>query len=560
MDVVMSYVVLFLQLFGGLGVFLVGMEMMSNSMSRLAHGKLKNMLNKTASNRFAGVGIGAGVTMIIQSSSATTVMVVGLVNAGIMTLFQATSVIMGANIGTTITAQIAALSAFPFASFLFLLAVVGVFMTMFSKNEKLKTIGNILAGIGLIFVGLEFMSNAMSPKDNAIIMEPIKNVLSAVQNPFLLLLIGAVITGIVQSSSAVTSIVIALAINGLVIGGSGDGVYFVIIGSNIGTCVTALLSSIGASVNARRASTIHLMFNCFGAIVFTAFLLLWSISGTTFSGVVLETLFPGLPATQIAMFHTLFNTVCTCLFLPFIKGFVWLAEHIVPEKKNEKELVDEKAHALFEERLMRQPSVALDYLYNETGNVFARAMNTMDIAFDAFLKKDVSVKERVNAENEALSLDSKEMIDYLVKLSASSLVYEDEKTVSALHYVINDIVRIAELADNVTKYTTHYVEDNLVFSEEFLTMISAMYDKLKTLYALSHECFLKKDASMLPAVDTIEEEIDVARRELVERHIKRLNEGKCQPQNSSTFTNLVCNLERAADHINYIAHAVEQKV
>ena len=326
----MEYVYLVLELCGGLGAFLIGMNMMSDSMSRLAHGRLKNMLNKTANNRIAGVGIGAATTMIIQSSSATTVMVVGLVNAGIMTLFQATAVIMGANIGTTITAWIASLGSLDVSAFLLLLALVGVFMTMFAKSEKVKVIGNVLAGLGLIFVGLQVMSDSM---DNEDILTVIRDALAVVQNPFLLLLIGIVATGIIQSSSAVTSIVVVLATSGVLIGGTGDGVYYVIIGSNIGTCVTALLSSIGASANARRAAVIHLLFNCFGAIIFTVFLLCWQPFHTSFSETVLEKIFPGNHQFQIALFHTLFNVICTCLFLPFAKGFVRLANILVREKK-----------------------------------------------------------------------------------------------------------------------------------------------------------------------------------------------------------------------------------
>ena len=250
----MEYLYLILQLLGGLGAFLAGMEIMSDSMSRLAHGGLKRMLNRTANNRFAGVGIGAASTMIIQSSSATTVMVVGLVNAGILTLFQATAIIMGANIGTTITAWIASLGSLNVSAFLLILSVIGVFMTMLSKKEKVKTIGNVFTGLGLIFVGLAFMSDAMDPDLHPEIMQVIKDALSVVQNPALLLLIGIVATGIVQSSSAVTSIVVVLATSGVLIGGTGDGVYYVIIGSNIGTCITALLTSIGPLPNARRAA------------------------------------------------------------------------------------------------------------------------------------------------------------------------------------------------------------------------------------------------------------------------------------------------------------------
>ena len=553
----MEYVYLILELCGGLGAFLIGMEMMSDSMSRLAHGRLKSMLNKTANNRIAGVGIGAATTMIIQSSSATTVMVVGLVNAGIMTLFQATAVIMGANIGTTITAWIASLGSLDVSAFLLLLALVGVFMTMFSKNEKVKVVGNVLAGLGLIFVGLGVMSDSMDPDLHPEIMEVINNALSVVKNPFLLLLIGIVATGIIQSSSAVTSIVVVLATSGVLIGGTGDGVYYVVIGSNIGTCVTALLSSIGANANARRAAVIHLLFNCFGAIIFTIFLLCWQPFDTSFSETVLEKIFPGNHQFQIAFFHTLFNVTCTCIFLPFAKGFVKLANLLVRDKKGAARKEEAGALLDLDERLLRQPSVALGHLYQEVGKLITYAVDTLTEAFEAFIKKDTSAKKDVQERNAKLSDANRAAVAYLVKLSASSLVMEDEKTISGLHYVLNDIVRIGELADNVTKYTDHYENDGLVFSGEFLSMTQEMYEKIRKLYVASLAAFLDKDFSKLKEVDEIEDEIDNYRRTLVNRHIKRLNEGRCQPQNSSVFINLVGNLERAADHLTYVAHSIE---
>lgn len=553
----MEYVYLILQLLGGLGAFLVGMEIMSDSMSRLAHGGLKKMLNKTANNRFAGVGIGAVSTVIIQSSSATTVMVVGLVNAGIMTLFQATAIIMGANIGTTITAWIASLGSLDVSAFLLILSVIGVFMTMLSKKEKVKTVGNVLTGLGLIFVGLAFMSDAMDPDLHPEIMQVIKDALSVVKNPALLLLIGIVATGIVQSSSAVTSIVVVLATSGVLIGGTGDGVYYVIIGSNIGTCVTALLSSIGASPNARRAAIIHLLFNCFGAVIFTAFLLCWMPFGTSFSETVLDYIFPGDYQFQIAFFHTLFNVTCTCLFLPFIKGFVWLANHLIPEKKKAEQPAEDRVMCGLDERLLLQPSVALAHLYQETGKMLAYAKETLDIAFHGFLDKNTTVKEVVLERNRKLSDANREAVQYLVKISASAPTIDDEKAISSMHYVLNDIVRVGELADNVTKYTDHYVNDPLVFSNEFLTMIREMYEKLNELYDVCYRAFIERDYAALRQVDAVEDVVDKMRRELVNQHIKRLNEGRCQPQNSSVFINLVGNLERAADHMTYIAHSIE---
>ena len=299
-------------LLGGLGAFLAGMEIMSESMSRLAPRGIEAHAQQDGGQPLCGRRDRrrrhddhpelVRYDRHGRRPSST---------RGILTLFQATAIIMGANIGTTITAWIASLGSLDVSAFLLLFAVVGVFMKMLSKRENIKLIGDTLTGIGLVFVGLSVMSSAMDPDLHPEMMGVIKQALEVVKNPFLLLLIGAVATGIIQSSSAVTSIVVVLATSGVLIGGTGDGVYYVVIGSNIGTCVTALLSSIGAQPNARRAAIIHLLFNCFGAVIFTIFLLCWGWFGTSFQDVVLNVIFPENYQFQIAFFHTLFNVTCT---------------------------------------------------------------------------------------------------------------------------------------------------------------------------------------------------------------------------------------------------------
>ncbi len=552
-----------LQIFGGMGTFLVGMKMLSENMTKLAHGKLRKMLSKTADSRFAGVGIGAAVTVLGQSSAFTTVMVVGLVNAGIMSLFQATAVIMGANVGTTLNAWVIALGGSDITVFFFILAAVGVLMTMFSKKERVVTLGSAVAAFGIIFVGLKFMSGALTFEAGSEAYLAVSDVLHVIKNPLLLLLIGIVITALVQSSTAVNAIILTMVSTGLTIGDGGNAALFIIIGSNIGTCVTALISALGASSGAKRAALIHFLFNFFGAIIFTVILVFWTgfadtvLSGVIPSGSMIVGETDMAPGMQIALFHTLFNTVNTLLFLPFIKGFVWLAEHIVPEKKREEENA-EPLYAELDERLLRTPSVALNYMYRETGKVFAFAMAELDKAFGAFLQKDVSVTEEINARNAELAAANMRGVSYLVKLTAQPLVFEEERMISELHYVLNDIMRVGELADNVTKYTRRYEEDALVFSDEFLQMLGAMYEKIRALYTISADAFLYNDRGRLPELDALEDEIDADRRALVEAHINRLNEGKCDPRNSSVFINLVGNLERAADHITYIAHSVEE--
>ncbi len=550
-----------LQIFGGMGTFLVGMKMLSENMTKLAHGKLQKMLNRTADSRFAGVGIGAAVTVLGQSSAFTTVMVVGLVNAGIMTLFQATAIIMGANIGTTLNAWVIALGGSDITVFFFILAAIGVLMTMFSKRERVVTLGSVIAAFGIIFVGLKFMSGALSFEAGSEAYIAVSKALHVIKNPILLLGLGIFITALVQSSTAVNAIILTMVSTGLTIGDGGNAALYIIIGSNIGTCVTALISSLGASPNAKRAALVHFLFNLFGAIIFMVILVCWRGFADTVLGGIIPTgsmkfgstdMAPGM---QIALFHTLFNTVSTLLFLPFVKGFVWIAEHLIREKG---QAAEEELYSELDERLLRSPSVALGYMYQETGKVFSYAMAELDKAFDAFLKRDVSAAEEVNRRNARLAAANMKGVSYLVKLTAQTSVLEDERTISDLHYVLNDIMRVGELADNVTKYTRQTVEDKLTFSDEFLRMLSAMYEKIQHLYAISLDIFLRKDVSGLGELDALEDEVDGDRHELIHAHINRLNEGKCDPTNSSVFINLVGNLERAADHITYIAHSVEE--
>lgn len=554
----MQIITIFMKILGGVGTFLIGMKMLSENMMRLAHGKLKAMLNKTAKSRIANVGIGAAVTVIGQSSALTTVMVVGLVNAGIMTLFQATAIIMGANIGTTLTAWVISIGGFggnlDIMVFTLCFTAVGVFMSMFSKKEKIKSAGSAIAALGLIFVGLEFVSGAMSFDKGTEEFEFVKNILGKISNPILLLAIGIAITALIQSSMAVTAVVVTMAGIGLTIGGGGNAALFIIIGSNIGTCITALISSIGANTNAKRAAVIHFLFNLFGAIIFTVLLVLWK----NFADRILVPVFPTNPSMQIAMFHTLFNVVCAMLFLPFINVFVWLANHLVREKKNEEPSNREMLFSELDERLLRSPSIALEYFYRETGEAFTYAMNILSDAFEAFIAKNMAAKEEIAGKNAELAQINRLAVTYLVKLSTAPLVLSEEKTVSSLHYTLNDIMRLGELADNVTKYTDRYVNDRLEFSDEFITLIQDMYKKIKNLYTLSLETFLLRDFARLAEVDRLEDEIDRERKELIVEHIERLNEGRCQPQNSNVFINLVGNLERAADHITFIAHSIEE--
>lgn len=545
----MEYVYGVMGLLGGLGVLLFGFKVLSDAIEKLANDRLRSWFSKTSgTGRLAGVGIGLVTTTIIQSSSATTVMTVGFVNAGVMSLTMATAVIMGANIGTTITAQIAALSAFEFSSFVLPFAFIGIFMAMLSKKDKVQTVGYILGGLGLVFVGLDIMGSSM---DIFATSDTFKDLLLTIDNPFLLLLIGTAFTALIQSSSAVTTIIITMVGAGLMIGSGGNSVYFLVLGSNIGTCVTALLSAIGANTNAKRAALIHLMFNVFGTILFTIMMLCWP----TFSQITFEAWFPGNPQTQIAMFHTFFNTVCVILFFPFINVFVKIATFLIRDKKEK----EEQSETFLDDRFLTTPSIALLQAKKEVTRLATLAIDTLRESVNAFINKDKSADTVIKEKIVNVNTISRRVTKFLIKLSASEVSYRDEKTISALHESLGDILRIADLADNMTKYTAHYVDDHLEFTDTVIGEVKAMDEKLGQLFGESMAAFNDENITAVVKAEELENEIDSLKKHTIDGHIRRLNEGKCQPQASSVFINLVGNIERAADHVLNLAHAFDKK-
>ena len=552
---------------GGIGALLIGFEMLSNSITKIFHSQLKSLFNKTSSNPLIGVLIGLTATMIIQSSGATTVMIVGFVNTGIMNLFQATAMIMGSNIGTTITAQIASLSGgsgFDFGAIALGFTGIGAFISLFSKNEKAKTFGNFLAGFGLLFLGLDCVSTSIGMEYNGspLFKQAIEKILSnefistSALAPFLLFLVGIVMTALTQSSSLITSIVIAFVAKDIFIGAApgstslNNNVLYLILGTNIGSCVTALLSSTGATTNAKRASCIHLLFNTIGSVVFMIFLLLWpSFMEQTFVKWFHKA------GSQIAMFHTFFNVTCTLLFLPFIKVFVKVASTIVKDK----EVVNDSPSLVFvDERLLSTPSVAVHQVRKELGLMYSKALETLNTALNGFLNYDPSVRDEVDKSNDELYVTNKLVVEYIVKLSTQQLVLEDEATLSSFQRTLNDILRIGEIAENICKYTKQAVTNELVFSSNVMLHIGFMKNKINALYEKSDEIFMTKNINKIPEADVIEDEIDLMRKQMIEDHMERLKLKECSPQNSGVFVNLVNNMERAADHMVYIAYSVKE--
>ncbi len=548
----MDYVYSVITILAGCGVFLLGFKLLSDNMEKLAGNGLKRLFNKTSDKKLVGVGLGAAATAVVQSSAITTVMVIGFVNTGIMSLKQAATIIMGANIGTTITAQIVALQAFNLNVFFMALAFIGMAMNMFSKKDKVRLAGIALAGLGIVFVGLDVMSGAMEGER---IHAALETVLSKATNPFFLLFIGVAFTALIQSSSAVTTIIIAMAMQGLIVGGGGNAVLYVILGSNIGSCVTALISSIGTSVNARRASIIHLLFNVIGTVIFMVMLLIFP----QFQEKTFERWFSS-PETQIAMFHTFFNVLCTLMFLPFTNVLVKLAMLIVPETKTEEKAEETECGAKFvymDKRFLNSPALAISQLKKETFRMADMAMASLATAFNGFIRRDVSTVEKVAANNEQIADLSKSISDYLVKVSAAGPSLEDEKKISALHNNVGDIVRISELADNLTKYTRKTINENLTFSPVVGTKLSEMYALLQEQYSLVKRIVLMKEYNIMNESDETEDRVDNMRRSLIADHIDRMQRGECNAENNPVFINLVSNLERVGDHLNYVAHSVD---
>ncbi len=528
---------------GGLGVFLFGMKILGDYLQNAAGDKIKNMLGKVGNNRFAAVGIGTAVTAVIQSSSATTVMVVGFVNAGIMTLFQATGIIMGANIGTTITAQIVALSVLPVTEIFVMLTGIGFFLTMISK-PKVKTAGMIIAGFGMIFSGLYIMSAAMNTVSE---MEQIRNLFAAADDPFLLFFIGLAITGIVQSSSATTGILITMAGSGLV---TLRAALFATLGINIGTCVTALLAGIGANANAKRASVIHLLFNCFGSLVF--FILCYFAPVDKW----LSAAFPEIE-TQIAMFHTFFNVITTLVLVWFIKPLVKLATLIVPERRKKAEVSPLK---FADERLLSSPAVALGQVRRELMRMLDEAYANLTLSLQAITEVDLTRQGEFDSRDRGIMGSKSALVKYLILLSDTEPGVEAETEIATYHKTISDIDRIADLSQNVMEFTLALRENSARISETGRAELEEMRAALDALKAGVEEEFERKDISLAGEIEALEQKVDEMYLKMEEGHLARMRSGECTAFTATIYIPLINNLERIGDHLFNIFRGMKSYV
>lgn len=548
-------------LLGGLAVFMYGMKIMSDSLEELGGSKMRTLLGKVSNNRFAGVGIGAGVTAIIQSSSATTVMLVGFVNVGLITLLQATPIIMGANIGTTITAQIASLGSFSeilnITAILALSACVGVFMCTFSKKTKIQKTGIIIAGLGMLFIGMYLMSDSMTGLKES---GTIDNILGGVTNPFLLLFIGAVFTAIIQSSSAATGIIITLLGTGLM---DPAAALFIVLGTNIGTCVTAILASIGTNTNAKRTAIIHLLFNVIGCfIVMIPFTIIYYLNnGVDTINNIMRVI--GFGSThyerQIANFHTIFNILVTLMLLPFTKVLVSLAKKIVPDKKVKTvpgEVATERHLEYLDDLILKTPPIAVAQIKKEVTGMCNIARENLKVSIDAVINKDMDKTEIVRLNEKKINFLNREITRYLVKISTLNISPNDEKFLGSLFHVVSDIERIGDYAVNFADYVNRMEEENVVFSQDALDDINNMYTKVDLLFRDSVYAFENRDVAMLEEVTRREQSIDEMKNKMTDAHIYRLNKGECNAESGAIYYSVASSLERVADHLTNVAFSI----
>ncbi|MDY2746749.1 MAG: Na/Pi cotransporter family protein [Bacilli bacterium] len=528
-----------LALLAGIGVFITGMDFMSSSLRRVAGPELKKLLGKMTNNRFAGIGVGASVTAIIQSSSATTVMVVGFVNAGVMTLTQATSIIMGANIGTTVTGLLVSLSSINISLYFSALAFIGVMM-MFINKSSIKNIGGIIAGLGLLFIGLSLMSDAFNVEEAR---NMFTSLFATINFPLLLLFLGMIFTALMQSSSAMTGLIIVMAGQGVM---NLEDALFVVLGVNIGTCVTALIATIGTSVNARRTGLIHLLFNVVGTIIFTIFI--WIFKNQVVS------LLSHINNIQyeIALFHLFFNLVTTCLLLPFIKQLVKIAEIFIKDKEENKENVLK----FIDERLLKTPPVAVMQVKKEIENMASLAKQNLSLCFEGVCVYEPKNEKIITKNENQIDSMNSEITKFLIKLSPL-VDGESIKTVGSYYHVVNDIERIGDLAENLFDYATEMEEKGLVFSDVAMVEIKTMYSVIMEMYDIATKTFDTDEVVDLKRLSTLEQKTDELKKQFSMAHFERLSQTGCSMELGGYFISIISNLERVGDHLVNIGYSIQ---
>ncbi len=545
-----------LTLIAGIGIFLIACQLMSSNLETASSNKLKQLFSKASKNKWIGVGIGTVGTAAIQSSGATTVMTIGFVNAGIISLTQAATIIYGANIGTTVTAQIVALgmsganslsTSVIFSAF----AGLGAFISLFSKRSNLKTWGGILTGFGMLFVGLELMSDSM--KEFAA-LEGVKLFLAKIGNPLLLVLIGAVFTAIIQSSSVMTSIALAMLVSGLI--DLSQGIY-ITMGSNIGSCIVAIIAGLTSGINAKRTALMHMLFNTAGVIIFLLIALILSIAsgGDLSFGVLFESLTPGAPQVQLAMFHTFFNVTTVLVMMPLTEALVNLVVKMIPNSSVEEKEVNKLN--FIDNNMLRTPPLAVVQTKREIIEMSKIAMENYDRAMHAITTLDLSEREVFDKTESRLNFINKELVNFVVKLTGERALSEkDHIYLTTTFRSVRDVERIGDYAVNIMEYADNLIKLRQSFSENARSEITQLNKMVHQLYDKVVKAYSDEDLAALDEANVIEEQIDEYTKMMEDNHIKRMGEGLCNASVGAQYLEMSSNAERIADHLINVAKVI----
>lgn len=544
---------------GGLGMFLYGMNIMADGMQKTAGSKMSSFLGMLTNNRFLAVALGALITAIIQSSGATTVMVVGFVSAGVLNLSQAVGVIMGANIGTTITAWIVSMSQLGDAFEVmkpgfYAPAIIGIgaLLLVFAKSQKKKTIGEIMIGLGLLFIGLDFMSGSINPYTDAPIFAKAFEILGG--NPLLGMIIGALVTALLQSSSASVGILQTLAMNGIV---TTNAAIYITLGQNIGSCVTAMLSSMGGSRTAKRAAVMHLTFNVIGAIVFGSIGFIFFSLRPAFAA-------SNINAVQISIFHTIFNLSMTTLLFPFADVLVKISGMVVKKKTEEEPVMEDAETAAtlkhLDERIFESPAFAVETAALEVVHMGQITYENVVRAIDSVLTVNSDEVETVFKTEQTINNMEKMLTEYLIKVDNLSLTEKQKKVVNNLFYSVSDIERIGDHAENLAEQAQYMVEHGLQFSTTGMDDLKSISDSVLKSFQYAIDARQNGNMEAVRKVSQYEDDVDSQEEELREKHIERLSAGECKASAGVVFLDIISNLERVSDHAYNLAGYVKDEM
>ena len=543
----MEIVSAIIQLFGGLAMFLYGIEVMGDGLKNSSGAALKKVLEKVTGNVILGVLTGTLVTAVIQSSTATIVLTVALIGAGVLNLKQAASIVMGANIGTTITGVLVALKNDYFNMLMYLFAFAGVMMGFF-KKERIKIAGLLCSGLGLIFVGLNVMSSEQA-FGNPQVEVLFQGIFSVIDFPLLLILVGVVFTALIQSSSAATGVVITMVGTGVL---PLELALFIVLGANIGTCVTALLASVGANANSKRVALIHFTFNVIGTVIFTA--IVWIFREPVIG--MLTAFFPGDDMMSLQMrvsiFHVIFNVTTTAVLLPFVKQLVRYSCAVIREQPK---TVREHALKYVDERLLSMPFVALMQAKKEINHMLSLVEENVRLSLASLNGSSAENAEKIVENEETIDFTNGALTKFLIKLSAC-VDGRDEQRIGSYFHVLNDLERVGDHAENFHEISQEMQQKKLYFSKTGLADIRQMYGTVLEMLTIAGRAFDTEDPEHLPALAELENRTDEMKRAFSAKHFSRLSEGHCSLEVSPYFTSAITGLERVADHIVNVGYSI----